>query len=244
MFRYLKIAIIISVILCMSLFYFGIAPYYLIYIPISIFIAIAVYGAAFIQSQIFVPSIYKIKNNKICLSFDDGPSEHTIAILDILKKHQVKALFFCIGKNLEKHNSIAQRAFDEGHLLGNHTYSHAPLISLIPAEAYKDEIYKTNEILSKITGEKFHYFRPPYGVTNPNIAKALQNYPLPVIGWNVRSLDTVAKNEKELLNKIISKTQAGSLLLFHDTMPITVAILDELICHLKAKGFEFTTDLE
>lgn len=214
-------------------------------IPIFFILIYLIIGASNIRSQVFVKTIYKLetKEKKICLTFDDGPHSNSLLILDVLKKHQIQAIFFCIGKQIEKHPEIAQQIFNEGHILGNHTYNHSHTISLLPASKFRAEIDRTDAVLSKITGQKTHLFRPPYGVTNPNIAKALEHYPQAVIGWNVRSFDTLATDQEKLFQKLIHEIKAGSILLFHDTLPLTTQILDNLITELKNRGFSFTNKL-
>ena len=82
-------------------------------------------------------------------------------------------------------------------------------------------------------------FRPPYGVTNPNLAKALRDSRLSSIGWNLRSMDTIAKDESILRDKILAKVKAGAILLLHDRCNITATVLPELIATLRTRGYTF-----
>lgn len=243
MFKYFNLANIILLFILLLLIYLGKIEWYYCAIPIILYLIYGAIGSIFFKLNFFVKAVHKLENDKICLTFDDGPHENTEAILDILNKHEIKAIFFCIGTQIEKFPQITERIVREGHILANHTYSHSNTISLQSALRFKEEISKTNEILSKYTGKEIHYFRPPYGVTNPSIAKALKGYPEKIIGWNVRSFDTVAVNKSKFLEKILQETQAGSIVLFHDTQPITAKILDEFITELKNRNFEFSNQI-
>lgn len=243
MFKYFSTANIILLGTLLCLVYVGKIEWYYCLIPVALYLIVGAIGAIYFKYNFFVKAIHKLDNNKICLSFDDGPHENSDAILDILLKHNVKAIFFCIGKQLEKHPKIAERMVNEGHILGNHTYTHSNTISLKSARSFKEEIEKTNKILQQFTGKESHYFRPPYGVTNPSIAKSLEKYPEKIIGWNVRSFDTVAVNETAFLEKILRDTKPGSIVLFHDTKPITAKILDSYIIELKKRNLEFTNQI-
>lgn len=243
MFKYFSIANILLLILLTSLVYFGKLEWYYCTIPVILYLIFGAIGSIYFKFNFFVKAIHKLDNDKICLTFDDGPHENTEAILNILSKHNVKAIFFCIGKQVEKFPEITERIVREGHVLGNHTYSHSNTISLKSASKFKEDINKTNTILRKYTGKETHYFRPPYGVTNPSIAKALKGYSEKIVGWNVRSFDTVAVNESKFLEKILNETHAGSIVLFHDTQPITSNILDAYITELKSRNLEFTNHI-
>ncbi len=246
MFKKIQLFFLVFAVLTGILVYLDLIPFYVILIEIGIYLAILIYGAAYIQSQIFIPTLYRLDGNEkeICLSFDDGPHPNTMHVLDILKKHGVKACFFCIGKQIEIYPDIMQRIVNEGHLIGNHTYSHSPFISLYSAQKFKAEIDQCNAILQKYSGRKNHPFRPPYGVTNPNIARALKDYPEKIIGWNLRSMDTVAKNPEKLKEKLLRKIKPGTILLFHDTQEISLKILDQFIGEVKNRGYGFTINIE
>ncbi|GAW89019.1 polysaccharide deacetylase [Flavobacterium psychrophilum] len=126
----------------------------------------------------------------------------TLLVLDVLKKHNAKATFFCIGKNAEKHPEIIKQIISEGHIVGNHSYNHSRLFDFYRKDKLVEEIVQTDALIKKISGKKTILFRPPFGVTNPSIKKALQVTKHHVIGWNVRSLDGVIKNEKLVFNRI------------------------------------------
>lgn len=149
------------------------------------------------------------------------------------------AAFFCIGKNAVTKKQLVQRWDEEGHLVGNHSYDHGFNFDWKSAIEMKAEIEKTNTLIRNITGRKPKLFRPPYGVINPNLAKAIRQTNMHSIGWNIRSYDTAAKDKKKLLARILQKVKGGDIILLHDTMLITREILTELITTLRNKGYSF-----
>lgn len=173
------------------------------------------------------------KRKNIAITFDDGPHEVTSLVLDVLKKYQVKAAFFCIGKNIEKYPEILQRIAAEGHLIGNHSYSHSSFFDLYGTKRVLDELEKTDVLLEKILGKKPCFFRPPYGVTNPAIRNVIELTKHHVIGWNIRSLDTVIKDENKLFNRIKKRLAPGAIILLHDTSLHTVKVLERLLLFLQ-----------
>lgn len=181
-----------------------------------------------------------VQNQKqIALTFDDGPTEQTEAVLDILKKEKVKATFFLIGKNIEGRERLVQRMFEEGHSIGNHSFHHGFNFDWQSAFKMTDELMQTNAAIENITKQQVKLFRPPYGVTNPNLAKAVSNTGLKSIGWSLRSMDTVAKSENELSEKILKQVKARDIILLHDRCAVTVAVLPGLIKELKELNYSF-----
>ena len=199
-----------------------------------------VLGAIYIQWNFYFVSHNSGSNRKwICLTFDDGPAGETANILDILKEKQVQAAFFSIGKNVVSQPDIVQRWKDEGHIVGNHSYYHGFNFDWKTASAMAKEINDTNAAITSIIGKTPRLFRPPYGVTNPNLRTAIRKTDMVSIGWNVRSFDTTAKNHQELSNRILDKLRGGDIVLLHDSMAITREILTELIDRARQKGFIF-----
>ncbi len=173
----------------------------------------------------------------ITLTFDDGPNEATLQVLDVLKKYNVKATFFCIGKNIEKHPEILKRVVEEGHIVGNHSYSHSPFFDFYRKNRVIEEIRKTDVLIESISGGKAQLFRPPYGVTNPSIRRALEVTKHKVIGWNIRSLDGILKDEKIIFARIKNRITPGGIALLHDTSH-TVKTLELLLLHLEDNKYK------
>ncbi len=168
-------------------------------IPIIIYSAIESYGAYFIQSGFHFKSLCKAKTNEknIVITFDDGPSANAKEVLEKLKRANVKATFFLIGKNILNDKEVVKQIHDEGHLIGNHSFTHSGWFDLFSANRIKSELIQTEMLIQETTGITTKLFRPPFGVTNPNLRKALTKLNLISIGWNVRSFDTSIKDEKK-----------------------------------------------
>ncbi len=204
-----------------------------------------IWGAFDIQLGYFVDSIThkRTKLKEVALTFDDGPTEFTPKFLDLLKENQIKATFFCIGKQIEKYPETFQRIITEGHTIGNHTFSHSDTTGFLSASKMAEEIEKCDEIILKTENIKTDLYRPPFGVTNPNIAKAIKKTHKVSIGWNVRSLDTVTKDEKKIYRNVIRNLKNGSIILLHDTSEKTYHVLENLLLFLKDKEYSvFTVD--
>jgi peptidoglycan/xylan/chitin deacetylase (PgdA/CDA1 family) len=175
--------------------------------------------------------------NKIAITFDDGPHEMTVLVLDVLKKYNAKATFFCIGKNIETHPEIFKKIIEGGHLIGNHSYSHADFFDFYRKKQLIDEIEKTDALITSFSGKKTALFRPPYGVTNPSIRRALAVTKHKTIGWNIRSLDGIIKSEKIIFNRIISRVSPGGIVLLHDTSISSVNVLEQVLQFLQNNNY-------
>jgi len=193
----------------------------------------------FIES--FIHKRTKIK--EVALTFDDGPTEFTPKFLDILKEKNIKATFFCIGTQIEKYPEIFQRIINEGHAIGNHTYSHSNNTGFLSTSKMIEEILECDEVMLKTGNIKTHLYRPPFGVTNPNITKAIKKTQKRSIGWNVRSLDTVINDDKKIYKRITKNLKKGSIILMHDTSDKSYKVLVDLLLFLEREKYStFTID--
>jgi peptidoglycan/xylan/chitin deacetylase (PgdA/CDA1 family) len=244
MLKYQKI-ILISVILMISL---GIADFFFrinIWFYIGIIIAssgLLAIGSASIKSDFYCKAIFSFKNkdNVISLTFDDGPDKAvTPAILDILKEHNIKALFFCVGTKAAVNTEIMKRIHCDGHIIGNHSFTHHFFFDLFSKKRILKELEENDRILGYITGRKIKFFRPPYGVTNPALGSVVKTKGYHVIGWNVKSKDTVIKDEEVLFRRLTDHIGKGNIFLFHDTMEVTALMLDKFIRFAKDKNYLF-----
>ena len=210
-----------------------------------VFSAVVVWGSFDIQLGYFVNSFThkRTKIKEVALTFDDGPTEFTPKFLDILKENNIKATFFCIGKQIEKYPETFQRIIAEGHTIGNHTFSHSNNTGFLSTQKMIEEIEKCDEMILKVGNIQTDLYRPPFGVTNPNIAKAIKKTQKKSIGWNVRSLDTITENEKKIYKRITKNLKKGSIILLHDTSEKTCNVLVDLLLFLKDKKYStFTVD--
>lgn len=205
-----------------------------------IYMSVLFCGSYFIQWGFFLKSICSANTTEkiVALSFDDGPDgAKTARILDILKENNVEAAFFCIGKKMTDHVDLVKRISQEGHIIGNHGYSHHPLFDLFSTGKMLQDMRRMSSISKNIIGRSPRFFRPPYGVTNPNLKKAVLLGGFISIGWSIRSYDTVIRNEGHLLNKILKALKPGAILLLHDTSDATVQILPQLLQGIRDKGY-------
>ena len=213
------------------------------YIPlIGAYLLIIAYGSTQIESNyhIFAHCEGETNQKEVALTFDDGPvAEFTPGVLDLLEEYKVKATFFCIGNRVEQASALTQRIHSSGHLLGNHTYSHAQLFDLYPQKKMQEELIHTNSLIAEVTGAAPRFFRPPYGVTNPNLRRAVEALKLDVIGWNVRSLDTSIMDEGKIVRRIMDRLQPGAIILVHDSHPRILPVLKEILPKIIAQGYSF-----
>ncbi len=201
---------------------------------------IVFWGCYYVGSGFFIKIICKADTGKkeIAISFDDGPAaSYTKEILDILKSENVKATFFCIGSRIAGNEEILKQAHAEGHIIGNHSYSHHFWFDMYGAKKMQADLLQMDEEVQRVIGVKPKLFRPPYGVTNPNVKKAIIAGGYTPVGWSVRSMDTVIKEEEKLLIKINNAIAPGAVFLFHDTSKTTLNVLPAFIQEVKKRGY-------
>ncbi|WP_417887462.1 polysaccharide deacetylase family protein [Zunongwangia sp.] len=176
--------------------------------------------------------------NKICITFDDGPSDYTLQILDILDKYNAKACFFCIGQHMEKHPEIVKEIYKRGHVIGNHTYSHTRKMGFLSSKTLVREIEACDIVAYDLLQLKLNFFRPPFGIINPNTKKAIEKTGHHVIGWNLRTYDAIINDKEKIVVKIKRRLQAGDVVLLHDNKQQTLAILEQLLMIVEAKHYQ------
>lgn len=185
----------------------------------------------------------------LALTFDDGPDpKYTPDILDILKEYEVPATFFVVGAHVEKYPLIAKRIVEEGHEIGNHTYSHKSLIPLSQRRIIQ-EIDQAHSIIEEITGSKPVLFRPPRGVYSDFAREYLREEGYTIVLWDVTSKDWSEISAREIANNVLNHVSNGSILLFHDSGNIvtpqggnrinTVKALSIIIEELQDRGYKF-----
>jgi peptidoglycan/xylan/chitin deacetylase (PgdA/CDA1 family)/glycosyltransferase involved in cell wall biosynthesis len=179
---------------------------------------------------------------QICLTFDDGPHpEHTPRLLDRLQQLHIKATFFVVGREALRHPDIVQRIADEGHRLGNHTWSHPDLRRLSPAD-FAEEVRRTSDLLAEFAGAPIRLFRPPLGKVTGRQMLKLWGLEQSIVLWNVDPKDYACLLANELRQKICNRTfQAGEIVLLHDIHPFAADILPDLAARVRAAGLDFTT---
>lgn len=175
---------------------------------------------------------------RVALTFDDGPHPvYTPQLLDGLSERGVKATFFVLGQNAELYPDIIRRMHDEGHLIGNHTYSHIQLTAS-NSEQFKNELIRTNDIVQAITGEEVQYVRPPYGSWDKSFETQLNMFP---VLWNVDPLDWCSSNATRVARSAIKNVSDNSIILMHDYYDTSVSAALMIVDELTKQGYEFVT---
>ncbi|WP_304200672.1 polysaccharide deacetylase family protein [Flavobacterium alvei] len=197
--------------------------------------------------RLFSNYVWDLPNtqNKIYLTFDDGPTpEITEWVLEELKKHNVKATFFCIGNNIQKHPELFQKVINEGHVIGNHTYDHMNGWKT-ETKTYLENIRLCEKQIQKSLIENLQskIFRPPYGKIKTAQAKIVRRLGYKIIMWDVLSADfDQTITPEKCLENVISNVKSGSVIVFHDSIKASHNLkyaLPETLNFLKEKGFLF-----
>ncbi|MFA5536920.1 MAG: polysaccharide deacetylase family protein [Bacillota bacterium] len=183
----------------------------------------------------------------IALTFDDGPDDDTtVQVLDVLKKHKIKATFFVIGKRIEEAKDVFQRMVDEGHVVGSHSWSHPDLVKL-NEKGVEEELIRVEELVSKIAGYKMSLFRSPYGSLTRENVKQIADLGYKIIAWNVDSLDWKGLSKAEVQTNILENLRNGSIVLQHsaggpgEDLSGSVQALPVIIDTLQKEGYKFVT---
>lgn len=174
----------------------------------------------------------------VALTFDDGPdAKYTEMLLDGLAKRNVRVTFFLIGANIDGNEALVKRMSEEGHVIGNHTYSHIDLgkETLI---CDCDEIDRTNEKIYEITGAVPVYMRPPFGDRNMELECIID---MEQVMWDVDPKDWQCQNKAEIVKRVMSKVKDNDIILLHDGYDTTVEAVFEIIDRLQADGWQFVT---
>jgi len=191
-----------------------------------------------------------ISQPRIALTFDDGPNEpYTSEILDILKKYNVKATFFLLGKNVERYPDSARRIVEEGHAIGNHTYDH-PYLLIQSRSHIKYEIEKAEQAIFKATNTKTHLFRSPYGADNSWLYHFAKEAGYVTIEWTVTGHNGGKEAAPDkIIKNILNGVTGGAIILLHDGNRLikgadrshVVKALPSVIESLQQRGYQFVT---
>lgn len=175
---------------------------------------------------------------RIALTFDDGPHPYyTEQLLDGLKERGVRVTFFVTGEHASLHPDIIKRMQEEGHVIGNHTYSHMQLRQ-DNRETFKKELQQTNQVLKELTGEDVVYVRPPYGSWDKELEKEVNMIP---VLWSVDPLDWCTEDVQTVVRRVKEKVKDNSIILFHDYFDTSVTAALQIVDELLEEGYEFVT---
>ena len=173
----------------------------------------------------------------VALTFDDGPGEHTDRLLEMLADYDAHATFYVLGSLAEEHPEILERIHTQGHELGNHTWKHDDLAGM-SAEEIREDIGRTNDSISQITGTEPPTIRPPYGSLNNTVHETVDQ---PLILWDVDTMDWQNRDSEAVAEHAIDNTEPGSVLLFHDIHGSTVDAIPDVLEDLHRRGYHFVT---
>jgi len=176
--------------------------------------------------------------NQVALSFDDGPSLQTSRLLGILAANGVKGTFFVVGINVYKYPDRVRDMLRAGHVIANHTYAHGR-----PDGSHKvigEDLDKASQALKETVGLRPCLFRPPYGIVNDRLLKAVSERGMRSIGWDVDPQDWRSASTDFIVDNIVQNTKPGSIILLHED-EVTIAALPKIIKQLKQRGYQFVT---
>lgn len=178
------------------------------------------------------------EEKRIAITFDDGPHRlYTPKLLDGLKERGIHATFFLVGENIGNNEALVKRMAEEGHLIGNHTFSHVQLTKMKKEDACR-EVQQTNEKICAVTGAPVLYIRPPYGSWNDELQAEI---PMTVTLWNLDSEDWKSQNTGKIVELVESEAKEGSIILLHDIFDTSVEAALRIVDDLTAQGYTFVT---
>lgn len=201
-------------------------------------------GVTFPRLQWFGPSLNRLPTSRrvVALTFDDGPDPQiTPALLDLLRTRGVRATFFWIGEAVLRNPDLARRAAAEGHLLGNHSFSHRHGTNFLRVRRLRDDIANAQAAFKTATGTPPLWFRPPMGLTNPRVFRVARELGLRVVGWTARGLDQEERDPKRVVRRLTSRLKPGAVFVLHDganeggcLLPAVSSLIDKL----EARGYQ------
>lgn len=192
------------------------------------------------------PIIYKGSNysKKAALTFDDGPDVAiTKQILNILRRERVPATFFVTGRMVKEHPQMLKQIAQDGHIIGNHTWSH-PQLTKISDQKIVAELQRTNDIVEKEIGKKMLLFRPPYGATNSRVRKLAKDHGFLIINWSVDTNDWRGNSGPTIEGIVKTQISNGGIILQHnagDKLQGTVDALPNIIKFLRDQNYQLVT---
>jgi peptidoglycan-N-acetylglucosamine deacetylase len=186
---------------------------------------------------------------QLALTYDDGPNDpHTMRLLEVLAKHNVRATFFLIGRYVRQRPDIVREIVKAGHVIGNHTFTHLLLTFKSAAEVGK-ELSDCRAAIQDAVGEQSNLFRPPFGGRRPAVLRIARELGLQPIMWNITGYDWDAPPAAVIEKKVSNQIRGGDVILLHDgghkqmgaDRSQTVLATDHLITRYKSEGYDFVT---
>lgn len=212
----------------------------LLLLSLALYVKLPQYVIAVATGKNRLVPIYYVDTpeKKVAISFDAcWGADHTPKILEILKNNNIKTTFFLTGFWLEKYPDMVKKISQEGHEIGNHTYTH-PHLNTLSEEGIRKEIEKTHHLIKEISGQDAALFRPPFGEYNNKVIKTVENCGYKVIQWSVDSLDWKEIGKDSIVKRVVDKMHNGAIVLFHNNGEYTADALEEIINKLKEEGYK------
>ncbi|MFZ0530956.1 MAG: polysaccharide deacetylase family protein, partial [Propionicimonas sp.] len=178
----------------------------------------------------------------VALTLDDGPVPGTATVLDLFAKEKVRATFFVLGRNAKAHSKLIRRMIAEGHLVGNHSWSHPEFWKTSKAKIRK-QLVRTDRLLAAL-GARPTLMRPPYGEWDARVAAVTRSLDLAAILWSVDPVDWRSRNTKKVVKQVLRQVKRGSIILTHDSLKPTRKAYPAIIKGLRAKGYTLVTVTE
>ena len=176
----------------------------------------------------------------VALSFDDGPSEFTQQIIDLLAENDCRATFFMVGTNMDLYPDLVKAVFDSGNEVGLHTWRHNDLTQM-EANAVVRNLELCQNIVTAQTGTTAKWLRPPYGRVGPSAYGACRALGMYIATWSLDSRDWETQNAEKIYKEVMGQLRNGDIILFHDTHAPTVEALRKILPEIKARGFQILT---
>jgi len=180
------------------------------------------------------------------LTFDAGyENGHTAAILDTLKKHEVKAAFFLVGNYLQKNADLVRRMVEEGHIVGNHTMTHPNMSAISDADAFRKELEGLEDLFREVTGKELpKFYRPPQGIYSEKNLQMAKDLGYKTVFWSLAYADWDNNKQPQqdvAIQRLLTRTHNGAVILLHSTSKTNEEILDTLLTKWKEMGYRFET---
>lgn len=207
-------------------------------------LAALVWASADIGSGAYLKALCRAESadKVVALTFDDGPdADSTPRVLDLLKRYDVRATFFVVGEQARQNPELIHRMVAEGHTVAGHSYYHLPQSTLWSSQRYTEELFRCNDVVARLTGLRMRLYRPPFGVTNPPIARAVKNLGLIPVGWSVRSFDTMTKDTDRVVDRVMRGLRGGDVILLHDRLENSEELLEKLLTALRTQHYTTAT---
>jgi len=211
--------------------------------------ALMAWGVRGRSSQMFAPSRWRgsDKEKWIALTFDDGPSESTPKLLDLLHRHHIRATFFQCGMHAERLPEVTRAVSAAGHEIGNHTYSHAALY-LRPGSFIAEEVGRAQEVLTSVAGTRPRVFRATYGARWFGLRRAQRENGLMGVMWTVLGLDWRLRGV-EVARRLVGGASNGGIFCLHDgrerrvrpDISATIEAVEIAVPELERRGYRFLT---